>query len=129
MCGLLFVLLGFAKVALSLPLELRWDRVTTTVEGGPLQSPVKYRLYRKTSIEDFKPIAETSNISWTWLAPSIGQTSYYVTAFNEQGESGPSNTVHVMVERWPHEDWTKPTPTPMPAPLTQLKVLNQGPVN
>lgn len=114
------------KVAHALPLELKWDAVTQNADGTPLTLPVKYRLYRKTSLENFKPIAETANTRWTWLVPSIGRTSYYVTAFNANGESEPSNTVHVHTERWPHEDETIPTATPDPAAQFNLKVIGRG---
>jgi hypothetical protein len=125
-CSLFLALLCWAGVAKAIPLELEWDVVTTTVGGAPLSSPIKYRLYRKTSLENFKPIAETANHRWTWLVPSLGKYSFYVTAFNEQGESAPSNTVHVYTERWPHEDETIPTPTPAPEQATLLRVIGKG---
>jgi hypothetical protein len=128
---LLFGIIMFlwTRAAHALPLELQWDAVTTNANGSPLSAPVKYRLYRKTTLEDFKPIAETSNRSWTWLTPSLGKTSYYVTAFNENGESEPSNVVHVNTERWPHEDFTIPTPTPAPDQSMLLKVIGKGPLD
>ena len=119
-------LLAFSKTGHTLPLDLQWEAVTSTVTGEPLASPVMYRLYRKTSLEDFKPIAVTKNTRWTWLVPSIGRYSFYVTAFNNEGESGPSNTVHVHTERWPHEDDTIPTATPDPRAQFDLKIIGRG---
>lgn len=86
-----------------MPLELKWDAVTTDVAGNPIPAP-KYKVYRKTSLDDFKAIATTANTRWTWLVPSLGRASYYVTAFNENGESGPSNTISVVVERVPRQE-------------------------
>ena len=85
-------------------LELIWDAVTLDQNGSPLLAAPKYRLYRKTSLEDFKPIAETFNHRWTWLTPSIGRATYRVTAFNNNGESGPSNELKIIVDRCPRED-------------------------
>lgn len=93
-----------AGAVYALPLELTWDAVTTDVNGDPLPSPPSYRIYRKTSLDNFKPIATTKNRRWTWLVPSLGRAEYYVTAFNENGESDPSNTIAVVVERVPRQE-------------------------
>ena len=93
-----------AGAAFALPLELTWTSVTKDINGDLLLAAPGYRIYRKTSLENFKPIGTTKNARWTWLVPSIGRASYYVTAFNEAGESDPSNTIKVVVERIAREE-------------------------
>ena len=103
---LLSFLLSFliAGAAYALPLELVWEAVTTDTSGATLAAPPSYRVYRKTAIEAFKPIATTKNRRWTWLVPSIGRAEYYVTAFNDNGESEPSNKIAVIVDRVPRQE-------------------------
>lgn len=103
-------LLGGAVYAL--PLEIQWDAVTTDESGATLADPPSYRVYRKTTLEDFKPIATTKNRRWTWLVPSLGRAEYYVTAFNENGESLPSNIIAVIVERVPRQENPDPIVVP-----------------
>ena len=93
-----------AGAVYALPLELTWDAVTTDTNGDTLAAPPSYRVYRKTAIDTFKPIATTKNRRWTWLVPSIGRAEYYVTAFNDNGESIPSNTIAVIVDRVPRQE-------------------------
>lgn len=100
LCSILSVFLMVGAAA-ALPLELVWEPVTTNIAGELLEAPPSYRVYRQTSLDPFKPIATTKNRRWTWLTPSIGSAQYYVTAFNETGESAPSNTITVVVDRVP----------------------------
>lgn len=101
-----------AGAVYALPLEITWDAVTTDTDGGTLATPPSYRVYRKTSIDNFKAIATTKNRRWTWLVPSIGRAEYYVTAFNENGESAPSNTIAVIVDRVPRQEIPAPIVVP-----------------
>jgi len=103
-----------AGAAYALPLEIIWNAVTTDESGATLLAPPSYRVYRKTTLEDFKPIATTKNRRWTWLVPSLGRAEYYVTAFNENGESRPSNTIAVVVERVPRQEVAAPVVVPPP---------------
>jgi hypothetical protein len=105
-----------AGAVYALPLEITWDAVTTDTNGDLLSAPPTYRVYRKTSLDDFKPIATTKNRRWTWLVPSIGRAEYYVTAFNENGESGPSNVIAVIVDRVPRQEVPQATIAVPPVP-------------
>jgi streptogramin lyase len=67
---------------------LSWD----SVPGAD-----SYNIYRNGSLID--TITTSSTTFYTdYLAPE-GNNSYYVTAVNTAGESGPSNTVSVLVDR------------------------------
>lgn len=102
--------IGAACIALlpclsfAVPLELVWQPVTTNTDGSP-SGPISYRVYKKTSLEDFKPVWDTKNTRFTWLVPSLGRYTFRVTAINQHGaESAPSNELKVIVERVGRED-------------------------
>lgn len=85
------------------PLELAWDAVTKTVDGSPAAN-VRYRVYKKTTLDDFTFIWETKNSRWTWLVPSIGHYEFMVLAVNDDGEGEPSDPIKVFVERIPRKE-------------------------
>ena len=69
---------------------LTWTAVT---------GATSYNIYANGSL-----IGNTTTTSYTDSSPTIGTDSYYVTALNSAGESGPSNIVNVTV--------TSPTTVP-----------------
>lgn len=91
---ILFLLL--ATEVLAEPLNFVWDKVTTDTLGNVIPEP-KYRFYRKLSTSDrWKIMGEREGNWFTIYFPPAGHYVYRVTAFNETGESGPSNEVRVF---------------------------------
>lgn len=81
--------------------NLAWDASPTTAPA------VSYRVYASAGTAPFALVLTTASTSAT-LTFSVS-TRYYITAFNTNGESGPSNTLTVT-----------PPATP-PAPPTNLR--------
>lgn len=98
LAGLIFASNAFAR-----PLELIWDKVTTLEDGSPAVN-VRYRIYKKTTLEDFKFVFETSNSRWTWLVPSLGHYVFRVRATSAAGEGEASNELKIFIERIPRTE-------------------------
>lgn len=87
-------------------LVLNWDKVTTNVLGEVIPEP-QYRVYRKlTTGENWKLVGTREGASYTWYypTPAYGRYTYRVTAFDENGESLPSNEVRVYIDTKPKEE-------------------------
>lgn len=103
----LLVLLLIPSIVFAEPMKLVWDPVTTDTNGQPLAAPPKYRLYRKLSTSDrWKVVAEREGAWYTWYLPQPAYVTYTyrVTAFNEAGESAPSNELTIWIDTKPTEE-------------------------
>lgn len=87
--SLLGVLL-LASVAQAATVDLAWDPPT----GG--DPPQGYTMYKRLPGQpQFELVASIAAGVLTWSDPEVsrGESCWYLTAWNQWGESGPSNTV------------------------------------
>lgn len=99
-------LLLLSSSAYAFPMRLEWDATTTMTDGSPATS-IKYRLYRRNAVPStakwFK-VVETFNTYYTAQVLQYGKFIYRVTAFNDKGESVPSNELPIAIELCARED-------------------------
>lgn len=98
---LLALLIALTTSLNAATVNLAWDPSPTTTPA------VTYRVYSSAGTAPFALVLTTASTSAT-LTFSVS-TRYYITAFNTNGESGPSNTLTIT-----------PPATP-PAPPTNLR--------
>lgn len=96
----------FAIDSSAFPMRLEWDGVTQMTDGTPAKD-IKYRLYRRNKVpasaQWFK-VTETYNTYYTAQILQFGSFVYRVTAFNQIGESAPSNELPIRVELYAKEE-------------------------
>ena len=108
---LLFVLFSVAFVS-SLPAQVPSPPQTLRVEQGLYGGAIlhwdssmyagAYRVYRSSYESPFSPVAVVRHTEFVdWAVYPYRAYFYYVTAFNEAGESNPSDTVKFELDRPP----------------------------
>lgn len=90
----------YAGGAQARPLELGWNPITENVDGTPALN-VRYRIYKKTTLDTFTYIWETKLSRWTWLVPSIGHYEFKISAVTDYGVGEASDPIKIFVERIP----------------------------
>lgn len=86
----------FAVNVFAEPMIFSWNPVTTHTDGTPVGAVI-YKVYKKRIGGPYLFLASRISTTYTWAEPQLGEWVFTIRAFNKNGESIDSATVHVIV--------------------------------